>query len=148
MRGLREIQQPWSSNIDRYFDHLFNDRLLRLFKDDDSTGAMEWAPAVDIKEEAERFVIRADLPGVEPKDVEVTLDNGVLSIRGERKEEKTEEREGYRRSERFSGSFFRRFTLSDAVDGEAVTASADKGVLEIIVPKSKHSQAKRIMVEG
>ena len=148
MRSLREIQRPWSSNIDRYFDHLFNDRLLSLFKNDASIGAMEWAPAVDIEEEAERFVIRADLPGVDPKDVEVTLDNGVLSIRGERKEEKTEEREGYRLAERFSGSFFRRFTLTDAADDDAVTARSDKGVLEIIVPKSKQSKAKRITVQG
>jgi HSP20 family protein len=148
MRSLREIQPLRSSSFDRYFDHIFNDRLLRLFSNDESASITDWAPAVDIKDEAERFLIRVDLPGVDPKDVEVTLDNGVLSIRGERNEEKSEEREGYRRAERFSGSFFRQFTLPDAADGDAVTARADKGVLEIIVPKSKQSQAKRITVKG
>lgn len=149
MRALKEVNRPWLSNFDRYFDRLLHDRLPALFAEDDETAsALQWAPAVDIKDEAEQLVVRADLPGVDPKDVEVTLDNGILTIRGERKDEKQEEREGFRRAERFHGTFFRRFVLGDAVDAEAVSARSDKGVLEIVIPKSKQAQTRRIEVQS
>ena len=114
---------------------------------DTSIVASDWTPAVDIKEEEKRFVITADLPGVDPNDVEVTMENGMLSIRGERKEEKKEEKDGYRRVERFSGSFYRRFMLPDTADSEKIKARANNGVLEIEIAKSKEKQSKKVKIE-
>lgn len=107
---------------------------------------LTWAPQVDIKEEKERFLVRADLPGIEAKDVEITLENGMLTIRGERREERKEEDAGYRRVERFTGQFFRRFALPDATDPDKVKAHMDKGVLEVEIPKAKESLSRRIEV--
>lgn len=108
----------------------------------------DWAPAVDIKEEKDRYVVRADLPGVDPKDIEVTMSDGILSIKGERKEERKEERDGYHRVERFSGSFFRRITLPDAASEDAIKAKADNGVLEISIPKTAKHKARKIKING
>lgn len=107
-----------------------------------------WSPAVDIKEEDGRFVVRADLPGVDPKDMEISLENGMLTISGERKEEKKEEKEGYTRMERFSGQFFRRFSLPDTADADKVSASSKKGVVEIVIPKTQQKKARRIEVKA
>ncbi len=108
--------------------------------------AGDWAPAVDIKEDDKRFVVRADLPGVAPEDIEVTMENGALTIRGARSEERRSEGEDWHRLERFSGSFFRRFQLPDVVDAEAVEARTDKGVLEVVIPKTERRQARRIAI--
>ncbi|WP_404362728.1 Hsp20/alpha crystallin family protein [Marinobacter sp.] len=107
-----------------------------------------WTPAVDIKEEEDSYVITADVPGVDPKEIEVTLDAGMLTIRGSRQEEKKTEEEGYQRLERFSGSFYRRFALPDATDPENVKAKATHGVLEIRVPREPAKAPKRINVES
>ena len=114
---------------------------------DEETSVLGWRPQVDIKEEADRYLVRADIPGVDPKDIEITLDSGMLTIRGSRVEEDKEEREGYRRVERFSGEFFRRFSLPDVADVAKVSAHADKGVLEIAIPKTTASKARRIKVD-
>lgn len=118
--------------------------------DDDSTLGIdtEWVPAVDIHDEGDRFLVRADIPGVDPEEVEVTLDEGVLTIRGERREERDTQEDGFRRRERFSGSFFRRFVLPDSVDAAQVSARSDKGVLEVTIPKTEKSRPKRIKVKG
>jgi HSP20 family protein len=105
-----------------------------------------WSPAVDVKEEADRFVILADLPGVDPKDIEVSMENGVLSIRGERKSEKEEDRDGFHRVERVRGTFYRRFSLPDTADSERIEAHGKDGVLEIAIPKQKKVQPRKITV--
>lgn len=110
--------------------------------------AAAWSPAVDIKEEDDRFVVQADIPGVDPKDIDISLENGVLTISGERVEEMKEEKEGYRRMERFSGQFFRRFSLPDTADAENVSAKSMKGVVEVVIPKTKKHKAKRIEVKA
>ncbi|MFB3101211.1 MAG: Hsp20/alpha crystallin family protein, partial [Gammaproteobacteria bacterium] len=107
-----------------------------------------WRPAVDIKEEEDRFVIYADLPGIDPKDIEITMDQGVLTLKGERSEETKEEREGYRRVERVSGSFYRRFSLPDTADSERIEAKGKNGVLEITLPKHEKVQARKITVKS
>jgi HSP20 family protein len=107
-----------------------------------------WRPAVDIKEEPDRFVILADLPGVDPKDIEITAENGMLTVRGERKSEKDEEREGFRRVERVRGTFYRRFSLPDTADTNAIKARGKDGVLEITLPKHEKVQPKKITVQG
>ncbi|TCK17454.1 HSP20 family protein [Thiogranum longum] len=108
----------------------------------------DWVPAVDIKEEDDRYVIHADVPGVEARDIEVNMEDGVLSIRGERKIENEEEREGYKRIERVRGNFYRRFSLPDGADAEAISAKCKDGVLEIIIPKQTKVMPKRIEVQS
>lgn len=106
-----------------------------------------WTPAVDVREEAGRFVIVADVPGVEPKDIEITMDNGVLTIKGQRASEVRDEANGYSRVERASGSFHRRFSLPDTADAQAIAASSSHGVLEVSIPKKAAVQPRRIEVQ-
>lgn len=110
-------------------------------------GIEEWSPAVDIKETKNNFIIHADLPGVKSDDIEVTAENGVLTIKGERESEKKEEKDDYKRVERFSGSFMRRFTLPDNADLDHISAKTKDGVLELLVPKVEKTKAKRIQVK-
>lgn len=106
-----------------------------------------WMPAVDIKEESERFVISADVPGVEPDQIEVTMENGTLTIKGDRKLETQEEGEkGYWQVERRHGTFYRRFSLPDTADAEKISAKGKNGVLEVVIPKKAAVQPKRITV--
>ena len=142
--------EPWNllnqlhTELDRFFD-----TGARLAGDGDTNLATsDWVPAVDIKEEPERYVIHADVPGVDPKDIEVSMENGVLSIKGEREMENKEEREGYKRMERVRGSFYRRFSLPDTADASNISARSRNGVLEIIIPKQEQVQPKRIQVEA
>jgi HSP20 family protein len=125
------------------------DRLLgssAALADDTSGVTSDWLPAVDIKEEADGFVIHADVPGVDPKDIDVTLEKGILTIRGQRKSEAREEQDGYRRVERVSGQFFRRFSLPDAAAQDGVEAKYANGVLEVRIPKQPQVQPRRIKV--
>ena len=117
---------------------------------DDASNVVtsNWRPAVDIKEEDNRFVILADIPGVDPKDIEITMENGVLTIRGERREDHEEDKEGFRRVERVRGSFYRRFTLPDTADHERIEAKGKDGVLEVVIPKHAKVQPRRISVQG
>lgn len=122
-------------------------RFSKLLGDVEGNGlTAAGTPAVDIKEETDKFVVHADIPGVDPKDIEVTLENGVLTISGSREDEKKEEKEGYSRVERISGKFFRRFMLPESVNEDKVTARTDKGVLQITIPKSGKQKARRITV--
>ena len=107
-----------------------------------------WAPAVDILEEKDRFVVRADLPGVNPDDIEVNMENGVLTVAGERKKEERSEFKGVSRIERISGRFLRRFTLPDTADEDEIKATCRNGILEISIPKQATVQPRRITVEA
>jgi HSP20 family protein len=135
------MMDEWRQEMDRVFHPL-------LQRDDDTTRVVggDWVPAVDIKDEGTRYVIRADIPGVKPEDIEVTMESGMLSIRGERKLEETEERENFKRIERSHGLFYRRFTLPDDTDADAIQASGKDGVLEVIIPKTAAKETKRIEV--
>lgn len=114
----------------------------------DRPRAAAWRPAVDIREEAERFVLRADLPGVDPKDIDIALEDGVLSIHGERQLDKDEDHDSYRQMERLHGSFHRRFVLPDTADAAGISARSDKGVLEVVIPKQPKAQPRRIAVQA
>jgi len=116
--------------------------------DDTSAVTTDWIPAVDIKEEANGFLIHTDVPGVEPKDIDVTLENGILTIRGQRRVEPREERDGYRRVERVSGQFFRRFSLPDTAAPDGVQAKHSNGVLEVRIPEQPQVQPRRIKVDA
>lgn len=112
----------------------------------ESVSASDWVPDVDIKEEENQFVICADIPGVDPKDIDVHMEKGMLSISGERSSETREEREGYKRLERARGTFLRRFTLPDTADADKISAKSNHGVLEITIPKHEKSVARKISV--
>jgi HSP20 family protein len=114
--------------------------------DHSSIVTSNWTPAVDIKEELDCFVLEADIPGVNPKDIEVTMENGVLTIKGERKHEEEKEVNGYKRVERSYGTFYRRFSLPDSADAERVTAKGKDGVLEVSIPKHEKVQPRKITV--
>ena len=112
-----------------------------------STQEADWTPSVDIKEEAERFVIHADVPGVDPKDIEISMEDGVLTLSGERKSETREEKDGWKRVERHSGRFLRRFSLPEGTDAEGISAQGSQGVLEIVIPKVAKVAPKKITVK-
>ncbi len=133
--------EPWAlvSRFHQQLDHALNA---------DVESSVSWIPQVDIREESERFVVTADVPGVEPKDIEVTAEKGVLTVRGQRSSEKKTESDGYTRVERASGTFLRRFTLPETADAEAIKATHVNGVLELTIPKRAEVQPKRITVQA
>jgi HSP20 family protein len=142
--------EPWGvvsqlqNEINRVFGNL-NDT-------DSSSATSEWSPAVDVREYSDRFQLLLDVPGVDPKDVEITLDNGVLTVSGNRAEEKAVGSNGVeqaqqQRIERRLGRFYRRFILPDTADAEKVNASGRNGVLEIVIPKQPKAQPRRITVK-
>ena len=136
--------EPWAlvNRLQKDIDRLFGAPLATAA----DSGA--WLPPVDIHEEANQFVVHVDLPGVDPKAVEITSDQGVMTIRGRREETQREAREGYRRIERIKGEFERRFSLPDSADAGGIKAKAAHGVLEIVIPKAAQVQPQRIMVEA
>jgi len=145
--------EPWNllNRLQKEFNLQNNlDPYAREVEDDDNSDVVtsHWRPAVDIKEEENRFVIYADLPGVDPKDIEITMEKGVLTLKGERSEETKEEHEGYKRVERTRGSFYRRFSLPDTADAELIEAEGKNGVLEITLPKHEKVQPRKIDVRS
>lgn len=147
--SLMRYPQAWPAQA-RVHDDLKQifDRFLNNADSPDESAVVtsQWVPRVDIKEEADRFVILADLPGVDPQHVEVLMDKGILSIKGERSSEVTEQSERFSRIERRYGSFHRRFALPDTADAEGILATGHNGVLEIVIPKRPESTPRRIQV--
>jgi HSP20 family protein len=134
--------EPWTL-VSRFQQHI--DRALGEVADG---ATVSWIPRVDIHEEDERFVVVADLPGVEGKDIEITAEKDVLTIKGERRVEKKSSKDGFERVERASGSFLRRFTLPETADAEAIKATHVNGVLEVTIPKRPQEQPRRISVQA
>ena len=132
--------------VKQIFDRLFEGNLFQNTADESSVVTSQWVPRVDIKEEADRFLLYADIPGVDPQDIEVQMDRGLLTIKGERREEKVHETERYSRIERRHGLFHRRFALPDSADPDGITASGHNGVLTISIPKRPESTPRRIQV--
>ena len=140
--------EPWAfvGRLQRHLDHALGET--EALADGTDTASVSWIPHVDIREEAERFVVVADVPGVEPKDIEITADKGVLTVRGERRAEKKATVDGYERAERATGTFLRRFTLPESADAEAIKATHVNGVLELSIPKRPQEQPRRINVQA
>lgn len=131
-----------------HLQHQIRQAFGQLAGDDATPSApSQWVPRVDIKEEAERFVIFADLPGVDPNSIEVQMDKGVLSIKGERSTGSAEEGTRFSRVERAHGQFSRRFALPDSANPEGITATGKHGVLEITIPKRPEVTPRRIQVQ-
>ncbi|WP_411831909.1 Hsp20/alpha crystallin family protein [Pseudoxanthomonas mexicana] len=115
--------------------------------DQSNVVTSQWVPRVDIREDASAFVILADIPGVDPKDIEIHMDKGILTLRGERHAEKTEQQGRYSRVERAHGVFYRRFALPDSANPEGITATGGHGVLRIDIPKKPETTPRRIQVQ-
>ena len=130
------------SDIRQVFDRF----LQRDESDNANVATSQWAPRVDIKEEDQRFVIFVDVPGVDPATIEVSMDKSVLSIKGERTIDKTEQNGRFTRVERAYGSFHRRFTLPESADADNIVANGKHGVLEIVIPKKADVAPRRIAI--
>ncbi len=137
-RELHTIQQEMNRLFGSFFDA------------PDGAGAAvqvrRWVPAMDLVEEGDEFVLRADLPGVEEKDVKVELEDNLLTITGERSSEHGERKDGYYRIERASGSFKRSLTVPDGVAAESVAAHFENGVLTVRIPKPAQPQPRRVEI--
>lgn len=149
MRNIVRYQQQWpgqsmlQDEIKQVFDRFFQ---AGDDQDESSVVTSQWAPLVDIKEEGDQFVIYADLPGIDPGDVEVLMDKGILTIKGERRGESGEQTQRYSRVERRYGSFHRRFALPDSADPDGIAATGSNGVLVITIPKRPETKPRRIQV--
>ena len=129
------------------------DRMNRLFRDsygnegrEEALGNTAFAPPVDVYEDEHSVTLKIEVPGIDEKDIDVRIENNTLTVHGERKFEKEEKEENYRRVERQYGSFTRTFTLPTTVDSEKVSATYDKGVLKIALPKKAEAKPKQIKV--
>ncbi|MGH8462486.1 MAG: Hsp20/alpha crystallin family protein [Stenotrophobium sp.] len=136
---------PWAARRDWLNE--FSKVFATAGNDCSSTTTTEWAPAVDIEEYADKFVLYADVPGVDLASVDVTLEKSVLTLSGSREPRAEQAGVEARRSERASGRFQRRFTLPDTADSEGVSASGKNGVLEIVIPKRQQTLARKITVK-
>ncbi|MBO0698267.1 MAG: Hsp20/alpha crystallin family protein [Zavarzinella sp.] len=121
----------------------------RFVGDDGTNGqAVSWAPRVDVEETDKEFLVKADIPGVDPKDVDIQVVDNVLTIRGGKEEEKKEEKKkNYHRIERFSGHFFRAISLPAGADADKVNATSANGVVTVTIPKKLEAQPKKIAVQ-
>jgi len=137
---------PWN-----LFDQLQRELNMPMSKFDTeengNVATANWAPAVDIKEDDKAFTLLADIPGVDPDNIEITMDKGVLTIKGERQSEKKTEEENYKRVERQYGVFYRRFSLPDSANADTIEAHSEHGVLKITIPKQEVAQSRRISVK-
>jgi HSP20 family protein len=145
--------EPWHvvnrlhQTLDQVFNNQFSNDALSS-PEASSSPSVSWVPRVDIHEEKDRFVVLADVPGVDPKDIDITAENGVLTVRGERRAEKRETENGYERVERVSGAFLRRFTLPEGANTESIMAKQTNGVLEVTIPKTPAVQPRRISIDS
>jgi len=138
-RDLRTLQEE--------VNRLFSTNLTRAFGDE-GIGRGAWAPSVDIYENKDQIVLEAELPGMKQEDFDLTIENNVITLRGERRFEKTDESDNYHRVERSYGSFTRSFTLPPSVSAEGTKAEYTNGVLRVTLPKREETKARRIEVSG
>ncbi len=133
------------ANLFQQFDNELN-RYFSNTRAEAANQAHDWTPAVDIREEENRYVLAADIPGVARENIDISLEDSVLTVKGERTIDSGENAETYRRRERSHGSFVRQFTLPDTVNAEAISATVTDGVLEIGIPKQEKPEPRKITV--
>jgi HSP20 family protein len=144
-------RNPWAvqgglqTDLKQVFERFFGET---AEADQSNVVTSQWAPRVDIREEPTRFIIEADIPGVDPTAIEIHMDKGILSIRGERASGSDEEGASYTRIERSRGSFYRRFALPDTADADGIEAKGLHGVLQISIPKRPQATPRRISVHA
>ena len=141
--------RPWSalSSIQDELNKAFGENLGLLSEEASNNRLNTWTPHVDIKEEEKNFVVLADIPGVDPKDIKVNMDENTLTIQGNKHSETKDSSENYSKIERFSGSFCRQFTLPSNIDKEKIKAKSKNGVLELTLPKTTAGLSKSIKIE-
>jgi HSP20 family protein len=122
-------------DVETLFNRLLKGNLVRLSQS--STGGVEWSPSADISETDQEFVIRAELPAVKKEDVQVTVEDGTIAIKGERKQQNVDNKEKYHRVETFYGSFERTFSLPENVDASSIRCESKDGMLTVHIPKTE-----------
>lgn len=145
--SLIRYNNPWGLLNTLQRDLYSNPEYNHLNDDEASIATANWAPSVDISEDDSAFTLLADIPGVDPKDIDISMEKGVLTIKGERSSENVEEGENFRRVERQSGQFYRRFTLPDSADADKIEATSKHGVLTVTIPKQEVAVSRRIEVK-
>jgi HSP20 family protein len=145
MRTMNRWEQPFrgATTLQEQFNRVFGDAGGRT---DEESNLTLWAPAVDIYETEQELVVKADLPEVNPQDLDIRVENNILTIRGERKFENKVNEENYLRVERSYGSFSRSFSLANSVKSEAIKADYQNGVLTLSIPKREEAKPKQIKV--
>src|SRR6266480_5719825 len=138
-RDLRSLQEE--------VNRLFTGNVGRSF-DEEGIARGAWSPSVDIYENKEQIVLEAELPGMNREDFDLSVENNVITLRGERQFEKKDESDNYHRVERSYGSFTRSFTLPQTVSAEGATAEYSNGVLRVTLPKREETKARRIEISG
>jgi HSP20 family protein len=144
---------PWTSDLGSELTHMQREmnRMLDTFfrggtVDDGSLGSF-WTPAVDIREQNDAYLVEVELPGLSKDDVKITMENNILTIQGEKKQEKEEKRGDYHRTERVYGSFQRSFTLPSSVKNDKIEAQYKNGILTVTLPKVEEAKPKAIEVK-
>jgi len=145
MRTMNRWEQPFrgATTLQEQFNRVFGDVVGRTAEESNLTP---WAPAVDIYETEHELVVKADLPDMNPQDLDIRVENNILTIRGERKFEKKVNEEDYLRVERAYGSFSRSFSLASSVKTDAIKADYQNGVLTLSIPKREEAKPKQIKV--
>lgn len=134
----------WMATPDmRFFDRFFDGFGLPEMADE-----KQWLPTVDISETDSHVIVRAEVPGMDKNDISITMSGGLLTIQGEKKQEKEEEKENYRVVERRYGSFSRRLRVPNGVDADKIEASYKDGVLKVAIPKSESEKSRKIEITG
>lgn len=133
--------------MQREFNRLFEDMFRGGMQAEESTGKSFWTPAVDIAEQENEYVVKVELPGITREDVKITLESNVLTIRGEKKQEKDTKEGSYHRVERSYGSFQRSFTLPTSVKSDKIDALYKDGLLTVVLPKVEEAKPKQIEVK-
>ncbi|KRT66044.1 MAG: Heat shock protein Hsp20 [Candidatus Dadabacteria bacterium CSP1-2] len=149
IRGLR-VLDPWKDfgSLQERINRMFDDTIRTLYPTDgEELEKGTWAPAVDIYETNDSFVVSADLPGLNKDEIQIDLKDNTLTLKGEKKFEEKVSKDNYIRVERAYGSFVRSFTLPQNVDPEKIKAKYKEGVLEITIPKKEEAKPKQIKVE-
>ena len=128
--------------MDRLWDSFFEGRPTRRAREE-----VEWLPSLDVAETKSDLVVKVELPGMDPKDIDISLSDGVLTIKGEKKQEKEEKEEGYHLIERSYGSFTRSIQLPKDVQSDKISASFKNGILKVVLPKSEEAKKKEIKIK-
>ncbi|MEX2470050.1 MAG: Hsp20/alpha crystallin family protein [Pseudohongiellaceae bacterium] len=136
------------NELNQFFHHNGHRLMPSLIDEDEAWLTSEWAPHVDIKEEDNQFMVTADIPGVDPKDIEVSMDKGLLTIKGERSSEKEEKKKDYRIRECSYGSFIRTFRMPESADSDNIKARGKNGVLSITIARKETAKPRKIEIES
>lgn len=142
-QGNGGFLQPFRQEMESVFERFFGEPFEEL-----GPLAKTWMPRVDIEETDKEILVKADLPGVDAKDVEVTVRDGALILKGEKKEEREEKKKNYHSVERFVGRFYREVPLPTGTDPDKIAATSSKGVITITIPKKPEAQPKKIAVKA